>query len=810
MATIYDWSSTASENDDAGTPINWLEGQLPATVNGSSREMMKQLADWRNLLGGAKISATADTMTLTSGLSLSAYAQGMMFAFECGAGNTGAATLNVDSIGAKAVVKAHDVALVSGDLETGGIYLVAYEATADNFQLLSAVSNDAGADLLTHIADTTTHGTTSAIVGVDETQTLTAKTLTAPTINGVVGGTATSQTITTLTTTNVDGILGANTPAAVTGTTGSFSGAVTASTAPSAGGHLTNKTYVDDLFTGVAGRTTVRVASTANVVIASGLENGDTIDGIVVSTGDTVLLKNQTATETNGIYDVVASGAGTRNEWFDTWAEFPGSFVTVQEGTANADTFYLCTSDTGGGTLETTAITYAQVSPQNVGTVTSVATAGLATGGPITGSGTVTVTKATGAEIDTGTEDAQAVTPKAIADSAVASGPASSTDEAVPLFDGTTGKLLKDGVAPGTSGNVLTSNGSAWTSAAATVTGPNLIINGDMAIAQRGTSFAAISNNEYSLDRWKYGASGTTGVITISQDTDVPTTAEAGVDFKSSLKVDVTTADASVAAGDISYLRYAVEGFDSAKLGYGAASAATITVSFWVKSPKTGTHSVTLSNNAGDRSYPASYTIASANTWEKHSVTIAGDTTGTWIGATNGVGLKVRFALMAGSTWTDTANTWAASNLVGATGQVNILDNTANNFFLTGVMLTISSTAPSTFATAGGSYGAELALCKRYYQKQYSGLFGVGQSSSIIMCSFDNRDMRTTPTVGNDGVVMSFANNGDHAQSSASITNNVSDANGSRYFFNNFSGLSVGYFYLGCLSGGAVIRDAEL
>jgi hypothetical protein len=94
MATIYDWSTTAATNSSAGTPINWAEDQLPNTVNNSSREMMKQIADWRNLLGGAKITATADTMTLTSGLSLAAYAQGNLFAFECGAANTTSVTIS--------------------------------------------------------------------------------------------------------------------------------------------------------------------------------------------------------------------------------------------------------------------------------------------------------------------------------------------------------------------------------------------------------------------------------------------------------------------------------------------------------------------------------------------------------------------------------------------------------------------------------------------------------------------------------------------------------------------------------------------
>jgi hypothetical protein len=170
MATIYDWSTTAADNDDAGTPINWAENQLPATVNNSSRELMKQVADWRNLLSGAKISSGTNTTTLTTGLSLSAYAQGTLFAFEQGVTNTGAVTINVDSIGAKDIKKFKTVALVAGDLVAGGIYVIAYEATAGNFQLISPTAQ---------IPSTQTG-----------TETLTNKTLTSPVLNTGVSGSA--------------------------------------------------------------------------------------------------------------------------------------------------------------------------------------------------------------------------------------------------------------------------------------------------------------------------------------------------------------------------------------------------------------------------------------------------------------------------------------------------------------------------------------------------------------------------------------------------------------------------------------------
>ena len=142
MASFYDWSTTASSNGAiSGSSINFAEGQAPSTVNDSARALMADVAKWRDLFGGTKISSGTYTVTLTSGLSLTAYAQGMLFGFEAGGTNTGAVTLDVDSIGAKAVVKNSDVALAAGDLKAGGIYLVGYEATNDRFQLLTQTGN---------------------------------------------------------------------------------------------------------------------------------------------------------------------------------------------------------------------------------------------------------------------------------------------------------------------------------------------------------------------------------------------------------------------------------------------------------------------------------------------------------------------------------------------------------------------------------------------------------------------------------------------------------------------------------------------
>jgi hypothetical protein len=158
-SSLYDWSTTAASNASiTGSSINWAENQAPSTINNSAREVMREVALWRDLLGGAKIATGTNTLTLTTGLGLAAYAQGMMFAFENTTQNTGAVTINVDTMGAKDIKKFHDVALASGDLEAAGIYVIAYEATAGNFQLLSPVANAPYSDPLTTRGDVITRG----------------------------------------------------------------------------------------------------------------------------------------------------------------------------------------------------------------------------------------------------------------------------------------------------------------------------------------------------------------------------------------------------------------------------------------------------------------------------------------------------------------------------------------------------------------------------------------------------------------------------------------------------------------------------
>jgi hypothetical protein len=182
----------------------------------------------------------------------------------------------------------------------------------------------------------------------------------------------------------------------------------------------------------------------------------------------------------------------------------------------------------------------------------------------------------------------------------------------------------------------------------------SLTINGNFNIWQRGTTFTGAAN-VYTADRWAMRVTGA-GVVDVLRSTDVPNNKS---DY--SLQVDVTTADATLATTDFYGVEYRVEGYDALPLAFGAAGAESVTISFWVKSAKTGTHSVALQNSAVNRSYVAEYSVSVADTWEYKTVTIAGDTTGTWL-TDNGIGLAVIFALASGPDRDTTAGSWQAGD----------------------------------------------------------------------------------------------------------------------------------------------------
>ena len=280
----------------------------------------------------------------------------------------------------------------------------------------------------------------------------------------------------------------------------------------------------------------------------------------------------------------------------------------------------------------------------------------------------------------------------------------------------------------------------------------NKIINGKMELAQRGTSFVAPSNGTYTLDRWVQ-FNTTAAAYTLSQQSDVPT----GNEFQSSLRVAVTTADTSIAASDLVAVRQWVEGFNARDL-----IGRTFTLSFWVRSSKTGVHCTSVKNTGGDRSFVIEYTISAANTWEKKSVTVSGGliTAGTW-NWTSGQGLAVDFALAAGSTYHTTANAWQTGNFVATSNQVNCLDTVGNIFAITGVQLEVGEVATP---FEHRPYGAELALCQRYYAT----VNVLGLEANILAGFTYPQPMRANPTISlSIGSVIGQGATGFHALHSA-------------------------------------------
>jgi hypothetical protein len=249
-----------------------------------------------------------------------------------------------------------------------------------------------------------------------------------------------------------------------------------------------------------------------------------------------------------------------------------------------------------------------------------------------------------------------------------------------------------------------------WRFGSNPTTAKNLIINGAMTVSQRGTSFAGLGTAAaYTLDRWKLDINGSPQArVTITQDTDVPS----GQGFASSLKIDVTTAESAVAAGETFHVFQNIEAQNLQLLAYNTASAKTMALSFWFKSPKSGTHCVTIDNQDGGSTYIREFTVASADTWEKHSVTFPGDTAA-GINNDNGTGLTLIFPLINGTTYQGTANTWTGSGTQWSTSnQQNLLDNTANNIYITGVQLEVGSIATD---FEHEPYSVTLEKCQRYY-----------------------------------------------------------------------------------------------
>jgi hypothetical protein len=263
-----------------------------------------------------------------------------------------------------------------------------------------------------------------------------------------------------------------------------------------------------------------------------------------------------------------------------------------------------------------------------------------------------------------------------------------------------------------------------------------------MRIDQRNAGASVTpTDGQYTVDRFLAGVSQASK-LTVQQSSIVPT------GFSNSLLVTSSSAY-SVTSTDYFDIQQRIEGFNTADLAWGTANAQTVTLSFWVRSSLTGTFGGCIRNSGQNYSYPFSYTISVANTWEQKTITITGPTAGTWIGATNGVGMIVQFALGMGSTLSNTAGSWYSGNFRSATGATSVVGTNGATWYVTGAQLEVGSTATPFERRL---YNQELANCQRYYYRLVSGndiAFGVSVNMSATLAGTYIKfpiSMRATPT----------------------------------------------------------------
>ena len=282
----------------------------------------------------------------------------------------------------------------------------------------------------------------------------------------------------------------------------------------------------------------------------------------------------------------------------------------------------------------------------------------------------------------------------------------------------------------------------------------NRIINGAMVIDQRnaGASVTNTTGYVYGLDRYSFIGSSSSK-FTFQQSSTAPT------GFVNSYLI-TSSAATSLGASDYYFMRQNIEGFNVADLGWGTASAQTVTLSFWVRSSLTGTFGGCLKNSAEDRSYPFSYTISSANTFEYKTITIAGDTTGTWL-TNNGTGINLTLGLGIGSSISGTAGAWAGANYYSCTGATSVVGTNGATFYLTGVQLEKGSTATSFDYRP---YGTELQLCQRYYyllsaasnlNTFFHNVAADGTNHALGVVTFP-QVMRTSPSLTTSGTASNY------------------------------------------------------
>jgi len=302
-----------------------------------------------------------------------------------------------------------------------------------------------------------------------------------------------------------------------------------------------------------------------------------------------------------------------------------------------------------------------------------------------------------------------------------------------------------------TAGNVTT----AKLAASSALIGKNILINGSHEVAQRSAAVTGMgaASGYTQVDMWHIIASGTAGRVTGSQVAGPL----AATGHAKAVKIDVTTADSSVASGDIMSLRTTVEAINLQQLQWGVATAKSVTVSFWMKSPKSGTHCVSIYQEDDGRFFIKEFTIASADTYEYFAITFPGDTGGT-IDTNNGAGIRIDWPLICGSGEAGSAGAWTSGGKFATSNQQNLLDNTSNNVELAGVQLELGTVATD---FEHEPLGVTLAKCKRYFERRAyitNGVVAVavaGSTTAFLWAVYFEVEKRVAPTVTLTGQVYS-------------------------------------------------------
>jgi hypothetical protein len=599
------------------------------------------------------------------------------------------------------------------------------------------------------------------------TGTVTSVDLSAGTGISVTGGPITSSGSITVTNTAPDQtvVLTAGTGISVTGTYPNFTVTNTVTGTGDVVGPASstdNAIVRFDSTTGKLVQNSGVTISDANLLTTTDLTVNDNTT-LGSSNSDTVNFNARVASDLNPSADNTYDLGVTGHEWRNL----------AIDGTANIDSLVADTADIDGGTIDATAIGGSTAAAGAFTTLGSSSTTTL-NGTTIPASKTLVVTTdklsalaaTTSAELagvisdETGTgalvfaNSPTLVTP---ALGTPASGVVTNlTGTASININGTVGATTPSTVAATT---LSASGASTFTNSAPSVIGGlgfrNRIINGDMRIDQRneGASVSVSTGAQpYGVDRWNGQGTAAAGVFSLQRSTSTPPEG-----FTNFTRITTTTADASPAAGSVYNFRHQIEGNNLQDFQFGAATAKTVTISFWVRSSLTGTFSGAFSNSAFNRGYPFTYAISVANTWEQKSIAIAGDTTGTWL-TDSGIGLRVYFDLGSGSTYRGTAGAWAASGLIGATSAVRVISTLSATFDLTGVQLEVGNAATE---FERRPFGAEFLLCERYFEKNTpnkpgtandaNGLWPMGRttiSSGVHYLRLLFKTIkRTTPTV---------------------------------------------------------------